>query len=143
MGETLPLVIPPSATERERPVPGAPGKMEKPKMRMLLYWGCSEKIGAGQPRVLDTAKMSMEEFGKSMAGHTASPQYPPSPRSGWVYAEWPNKDDSTQVPKDSSLKGVHFVHGNYLPDIRFTIDEEHDFMAPVEFTSVKAALRTA
>jgi hypothetical protein len=137
MGDTLPLLIPSAVSGRERPVPVTPDKMEKPKLRMLIYWGCSEKIGAGQPRVLDTAKMNMAEFAKAMAGHTASPQYPPSPRPGWVYAEWPNRDNSTQVPKDSSLAGEHFVHGNYLPDIRFTMDEKHDFMAPVEFTSVK------
>ena len=140
MGDTLPLDIPLFASEKERPVPGTPGKMEKPKMRMLIYWGCSEKVRAGQPRVLDTDKMSTTEFARAMAGHSASPQNPPGPRSGWVYAEWPNKKDGKKVPKDSSLKGEHFVHGNYSPDIRFSIDEKHDFMAPVELTSAKGGL---
>jgi len=135
MGETLPLLIP----ERERSEPSEPGvagKMEKPKMRMLIYWGCGDTIRKGQPRVLDTEKMSLMDFGKAMAGRSVTRQAPPSPRSGWIYADWPNRDDSTSVPKDSSLVGGHFVHGSYLPDIRFTIGEGHDFMAPVEFTSV-------
>ncbi|NMC73784.1 MAG: hypothetical protein GYA56_05405, partial [Geobacteraceae bacterium] len=67
MGDTLPLVIP----ERERHEPGEPGqpaKMEKPKMRMLIYWGCGETIRAGQPKVLDTDRMSLADFGKAMGG---------------------------------------------------------------------------
>jgi hypothetical protein len=35
--------------------------------------------------------------------------------------------------------GNHFVHGNYVPDIKFAIDSGHDFMAPVEFTSKKGS----
>lgn len=136
MGDTLPLVIP----ERERNEagePGQPGKMEKPKMRMLIYWGCGETIRKGQPKVLDTDKMSLADFGKAMGGRSIARQSPPSPRTGRVYADWPNGQDGTAVPKNSSLVGGHFVHGNYLPDMRFSIDAGHDFMAPVEFTSVK------
>jgi hypothetical protein len=136
MGDTLPLVIP--ERERHEPgEPGQPGKMEKPKMRMLIYWGCGETIRKGQPRVLDTDKMSLADFGRAMGGRSIARQSPPSPQTGRVYADWPNEKDSTSVPKNSSLAGGHFVHGNYLPDIRFTIDPRHDFMAPVEFTSVQ------
>ena len=77
MGKTLPLLIP----EREKPVRGGEEperKMEKPKVRMLLYWGCSEAVRPGQPKVLDTEKMSMPEFGKAMSGRTGSGQTPPS-----------------------------------------------------------------
>lgn len=139
MGKTLPLLIP----ERERPIRGEgpeEGKPEKPKARMLLYWGCSETVRPGQPRVLDTEKMSPADFGKAMAGRTGSVQAPPSPRAGWAYAEWPNRKDQREVPRASSLVGSHFVHGNFSPDIRFTVGERHDFMAPVEFTSVKGGL---
>lgn len=139
MGDSLPLVIP----ERQRTEPGEPGmpeRMEKPKARMLIYWGCGESVRKGQPRVLDTEKMSLAEFGKAMAGRVSvSRQSPPSPQSGRIYSDWPNREDGTQVPADSSLAGSHLVHGNYLPDIRFSIDSGHDFMAPVEFTSVKGS----
>jgi hypothetical protein len=135
MGDTLPLLTPPK---------GKPGTSEgsegyeKPKFRMLVYWGCSEKVRQGQPKVIDTDKMTIEEFGRAMAGRAPSPQYPPTPRSGWIYSEWPNIKKKIDVQKDSSLIGEHVIHGNYLPDtIRFKIDERHDFMAPVEFTSVK------
>ena len=139
MGKTLPLLIP----ERDKPVRSGEEpeqKAEKPKVRMLFYWGCSEAVRPGQPRVLDTEKMSMPQFGKAMSGRTGSGQTPPSQRSGWAYAEWPNRKDRQDVPKSSSLSGDHFIHGNYTPDIKFAVGERHDFMAPVEFTSVTGGL---
>jgi len=142
MGKTLPLLIPEKViadkheyAEREEPRE----KVEKPKARMLIYWGCSEEVRKGQPRVLDTEKMSMEEFGKSMgslSAHAPSPEYPPHERSGWIYADWPNRESHIEVPKDSSLQGDQYVRGNYIPDMKFAIDKMHDFMAPVEFTSI-------
>ncbi len=140
MGEALPLLIPQQEKKKEEHEKAPEERVEKPKARMLIYWGCSEAVGKGQPRVIDTEKMSPAEFGKSLTGHMASPQYPPSPRAGLIYAEWPNKKSSIEIPKDSSLQGSQFVHGNYLPDIKFSIDQMHDFMAPVEFTSVKGEL---
>jgi hypothetical protein len=139
MGNTLPLLIPEKAKpvreeETEEPT------YEKPKFRMLMYWGCSETVRQGQPKVLDTEKMSMIDFGRAMSARTGSRQYPPSPRSGWTYADWPNRKHHKEIPKDSSLLGEHFVHGNYTPDIKFSVDEQHDFMAPVEFTSVKGGI---
>jgi hypothetical protein len=60
MGESLPLVtpviekseyVPPERSER-------PEQYEKPKARMLIYWGCGETIGKGQPKIIDTATMT-------------------------------------------------------------------------------------
>ncbi len=136
MGPTLPLV-PPEAGRTYESRPGErPDKMEKPKMRMVIYWGCSETVRPGQPYVIDTEKASPAEFGKMFQGRNISSQYL-SPRAGSAYADWPNKKDGKQVPADSSLTGNHYVHGNYLPDIRFAIDSNHDFMTPVEFTSTR------
>jgi len=146
MGKTLPLLIPEKVkaekheyVEREEPR----DKVEKPKARMLIYWGCSEEVRKGQPRVLDTEKMSMEEFGKSMgslSAHTPSQQYQPRERAGWIYADWPNKESHVEVPENGSLQGDQVVRGNYIPEIKFTIDEMHDFMAPVEFSSITGGL---
>ncbi len=142
MGKTLPLMIP----EKEKVERYEPGERheerehEKPRFRMLIYWGCSDEVRKGQPRVLDTEKMNPAEFGRAMSGIRATQQYPPSPRSGWIFADWPNKKSRIEVPKDSSLTGDHFVHGNYVPDIRFAVGPRHDFMAPVEFTSTSGTL---
>ncbi len=140
MGPTLPLVTPDQGrATRSEPAerPEKMEKVEKPKMRMLVYWGCSETVKPGQPFVLDTEKANPAEFARAFQGRTVSVQNAPSPRPGSAYADWPNKVDGKQVPRNSSLVGSHFVQGNYLPDIRFSIDDGHDFMAPVEFTLTK------
>lgn len=139
MGPALPLLTPEvSRTERQEPE-GRPGKIEKPKMRMIVYWGCSETVRPGQPYVIDTEKSSLSDFARVFQGRYVSSQNPPSPGGGRAYADWPNKKNSKRVPANSSLVGSHFVHGNYLPDIKFSIGSGHDFMAPVEFTSKKGS----
>lgn len=144
MGAALPLVTP--KTEKSEYVPserGTPEQYEKPKARMLIYWGCGETIGKGQPKVIDTAKMSAADYGKAFAGRAPTRQTPPAPRKGWTYGEWPNKDDRTDIPKESTLVGGHKISGNYVNDIRFTLDKQRDFMAPVEFSPIQAAANGA
>jgi hypothetical protein len=139
MGASLPLVTP--QVEKRESVPSErekPEKFEKPKVRMLIYWGCGETVGKGQPKVIDTAKMSPADFGKAFAGRSPARQVPPSAHKGWIYGEWPNSEERTDVPKDSSLVGSHLVKGNYLPDISFVLDKKRDFMEPVEFLPIQA-----
>lgn len=143
MGPMLPLLVP----ERDRPVrmergemEERHGEMEKPKGRMLIYWGCGDKVRAGQPRILDMAKASPTEFARVMSSRQPAHQTPPAPRAGWTYAEWPNRDSQLAVPRDSSLQGGQLIHANYAPDIRFNIGAQHDFMNPVEFTAVNGGL---
>lgn len=140
MGDALELVTPPEPEKQESSPQerGTPGTYEKPKARLLIYWGCGESVGKGQPRVIDTTKMSPADFGKVFAGRTPTHQASPRPHKGWVYADWPNSRDHKEVPRDGSLVGDHRVHGNYLPDIRFALDRLRDFMAPVEFAPVES-----
>ena len=139
MGASLPLVIPMS--EKSEYVPPErgerPEQLEKPKARMLIYWGCGEKIGKGQPKVIDTATMTPADFAKAFAGRAPTHQTPPSPHKGWTYSEWPNKEDRTEIPADSSLVGSHLVKSSYTPDISFALDKKRDFMAPIEFSPLQ------
>ena len=127
MGPALPLLLPHVERDVQR---GGPGdrQYEKPKARLLVYWGCGEEVRSGQPRVADTEKMSLEQFAQVLSGRTP-------PNRGAPYgpgrAIWPNERDSKPVPATSSLLGDHFVHGNYTPDIRFQIGRMQDFLQPV------------
>jgi hypothetical protein len=128
MGPALPLVLP--RVEREAGRRGEPGdaQYEKPKARLLVYWGCGEEVRNGQPRVADTEKMSMEQFAQTLSGRTPPNRGTPF---GPGRAVWPNERDNKPVPANSSLLGDHFVHGNYTPDVRFQIGRMQDFMQPV------------
>lgn len=144
MGAALPLRTPETARGTAR---GEPGEIqqqpEKPKGRMLIYWGCGEEVRAGQPRVLDVAKMSAQDYAMAFSGRAIPRQTPPSPRSGWTYGDWPNEDKPIRVPADSSLQGDHAVRGNYTPDIRFQLDARRDFMDPVVFSKVEGGTADA
>ncbi|ACD94679.1 hypothetical protein [Trichlorobacter lovleyi] len=139
MGDSLPLITPKQEKTEYQPEQRGerPEKYEKPKARMLIYWGCGENVAKGQPRVIDTAKMSAMDFGKALSGRSGTRQIPPSPHKGWTYGDWPNSEDRKDVPKDASLVGEHQLKGSYLPDnIRFSLDQKRDFMAPVSFSAI-------
>lgn len=134
MGAALPLVgrAPTRPGQVEDDDETAP---EKPKARMLVYWGCGETIRPGQPKIADTEKMSLAEFGQALAGRS-----PPERWSAQRNAQlvWPNEREKTPVPANARLGGEQLVRGNATPDIKFTIGDRQDFMAPMEITATGA-----
>ena len=52
MGKSVPLFW-----EEGKETPGNE-TFERPKGRLLLYWGCGAKAGPGQPVVIDFAKVA-------------------------------------------------------------------------------------
>lgn len=135
MGPSLPLVTPePVKPVKESHSP--PAAMGEIKGRMLIYWGCGDRVGANQPLVFDMAQMAAGKvpenirrmgammgrtYGQSKAGPTSAPGF----------GEWPNKRDRRPVPVQGSLIGAHQVRGNYSPTIDFTLGQGQDFMAPM------------
>ena len=102
---------------------------EKPKGRMLLYWGCGSEIRPGQPRVLDMATAGPGDFAKFFVGRSATQ------RGAHLAAGrpvWPNPDDSRMVPANASLQGQHAFSGKGIPDgFRFQIPAAQDLMPPL------------
>jgi hypothetical protein len=131
MGRALPLLPPPPAQPGSR-LPDEEGTPEKPKARLLVYWGCGDTIRPGQPKVADTEKMTPQQFAQALAGRS-----PPDRASAIRNAQlrWPNEREPRQVPANASLRGDQLVQGNATPDIRFAIGDKQDFMAPVEVTA--------
>lgn len=123
------------------PTPGTPGQAragepERPKGRLLIYWGCGERARAGQPVVIDFARVAQGQWPTGLSSVTVSAPSPPSSRSHRTFGDWPNAiqpNGSVSLPGTASLIGAHLVRGNYTPDIRFNATQ--DFMAPVTFTA--------
>ncbi len=133
-GAVLPLVTPQTA-----PATTLPANFERPRGRILLYWGCGERARAGQPVVIDFATLTS---GRAPAAFTAA-NIPtlnaPAPGRNTSYGEWPNARSEARIPINGSLVGEHVVRGNYTPELRFTVGGTHDFMAPVTLTANRAA----
>jgi len=128
MGPSLPLLgLPPAGPRGERYDEERPP--EKPKARMLVYWGCGDTIRPGQPVIADTEKMDLAQFGKALTGRS-----PPDRWSAIRNAQlvWPNESERQKVPANASLRGDQLVKGNVTPDIRFVVGEKQDFMQALE-----------
>jgi hypothetical protein len=136
-GQVLPLTTPQAAA---RPTgPAQPwGQMERPRGRMLIYWGCGEHARPGQPTVIDFASMAAGKMPPAFANMALKPMMPPSAATSTTYGEWPNERTQTRVPAGGSLVGEHVVRGNYSPEIRFALGAGQDFLAPVALTSNSA-----
>ncbi len=140
-GPSLPLVTPQprNTPEPSEGPPPIPKEYQKPRGRMLIFWGCGEHAKAGQPIVIDFAQMSagkvpagMEALGKGLGVRMMQG---PSVSRNATYGEWPNERTRTQVPSQASLVGDHVVQGNYAPQIKFALNTGQDFLGALNLTT--------
>lgn len=132
LGASLPLL----PVEAERAQAGTERDDEygeKPKGRLLFYWGCGENVRAGQPKILDFARLGEKDYGRFMAGRS-TPDRGAKNQPG--RSVWPNKTDSRRVPKDASLQGAHAVAGDAVPaSLKFQIGAVQDFLAAIDMSA--------
>lgn len=131
MGPFLPLASPKRAGTPER---GGDMSVDKPKGRMKIYWGCGDQVGAGQPVILDFAKLAAGQLPPNLRSRRIASRTGPGPGRNRTYGDWPNTEDSKAIPAGASMQGEHLIKGNYSPEIKFQVDERHDFMQPVSFS---------
>lgn len=78
MGASLPLETPQRARAEPRE-DGMPDNFEKPRGRMLIFWGCGENAGAGQPYIIDFAKLAQGQVPQGLFTRRVAVQRGPSP----------------------------------------------------------------
>lgn len=127
MGASLPLITPIREPVHHGPT-GLPPQFQQPKGRMLIYWGCGEHVGAGQPTVIDFSKVTAGQMPPGMAAMANMAHVVSGPYSAPGFGRWPNDKDSRPVPSAGSLLGAHRVEGNYSPPIGFSLAAGQDFM---------------
>jgi len=141
MGVSLPLV-PPVAKGSQRD--GPEDMEEKPKGRLLFYWGCGATVRPGQPKVLDFSQASMEEWGRFMQGRHPRDR---GARALPGHALWPNERDRRSVPPEARLAGGHAVGGSGVPaGLQFELREPYEFMPQIRMSAAgdpRAAIAVA
>jgi hypothetical protein len=140
MGASLALKTPkPAKAEKSQATPDrAPEDFERPKGKILLFWGCGETARPGQPVVIDFAKLAAGQLPPNLfAGERVRIARPPAAYTWPTWGGWPNDDKPSQkgIPADASLLGPHKVTGNYTPDIDFTMAQ--DWLASLAMTQSK------
>ena len=102
---------------------------ERPKGRMLLYWGCGDKIRAGQPRVVDFATATPAELGRFFQSRRATQR---GTHAAVGRPVWPSTVDARMVPAQASLAGEHAFSGQGVPEgFRFRLGAAQDLMPPI------------
>lgn len=133
LGKSVPLYTP-SAPGQAKEDKQYPADFQKPKGRLLIFWGCGAKAPKGQPIVIDFAKVAAGQVppGLFTSGVAIPADWAISLRNSKTYGEWPNsldgKDRKTVSPA-SSLIGEHRIAGNYSPEIKFSLAQ--DFMPAI------------
>jgi hypothetical protein len=116
----------PAPTSDEEP---APLDYEPPKGKFILYWGCSQTVRPGQPKVLDLQTATMAEFGKFFESRRATQRGAHLAPGRPV---WPNKVDSRALPAGASLVGQHAFTGQGVPEsFRFDVAAAQDVMPEI------------
>ena len=96
-----------------KPVPESddevvPQEHERPRGRILLYWGCGASVRSGQPLTLDAASASAADFARFFQSRRATQRGTHSAAGRPV---WPSKSDTRMVPAAASLAGEHTFTG--------------------------------
>lgn len=137
LGTALPL-------QSSAPSRGAQGPepLERPKGRLLIFRGCGETAGAGQPEVLDLAKLVPDARQlaalQGAMGQGAGRGVAPEPAATAITGTWPNGDSQGTLAATASLVGDHSVVSNYAPELRFRVETSHDFLAPLQLSASPA-----
>ena len=134
-GAALPLVA-----QQENPSlptvmqPRADGTVQRPKGKMLIYWGCGEHAAA-PPITIDFATLAPGRM-PNIPTITVNTGTPPSKDKHPVISTWPNSlGQPITIAASDSLVGDHTVRGDTTPEIRFSLDQAHDFLAPLHVNS--------
>lgn len=119
MGKSVPLYW-----EEGTEQPGM-DTFERPRGRLLLYWGCGAKAGPGQPVVIDFAKVAAGQIPPNLFSSAVPVIREVSKANSRSYIDWPNKKGGRQPGSGSSLLGAHRVASNIGPDINFTLAQDY------------------
>ena len=131
----------PKETRGAAPEPGDERTVEpdyeRPKGKMLLYWGCGDTVRAGQPVVVDFATATPADLARFFQSRRATQRGTHSAAGRPV---WPSLADARMVPAQASLVGEHGFSGQGVPEgFRFQLPAAQDLMPAIALKQKDAA----
>lgn len=130
MGKSVPLIgdSPEKPSKPERREDAMP--MEKPKGRLLMFWGCHVNAPKGQPFIIDFAKLPTAQMPANMPAQMRGYQAAMANTRDTNAAWWPNGQSGKQPRSGASLRGEHRIASVFTPEIKFAV--ANDFMASLQ-----------
>lgn len=102
---------------------------ERPKAKMLLYWGCGDSIRPGQPRVVDFGTATPADLARFFQSRRATQR---GTHAAVGRPVWPSAVDERMVPPQASLVGEHAFSGQGVPEgFRFQLPAAQDLMPAI------------
>lgn len=107
-----------------------------PEFTIKIYWGSSETVKEGQPRVIkwtgltDDQKEAMKQQARE-ARAGGSYFY----KAGWTTGYWPTKGQAGSIDANASLVGKYVLTTSYTGNVEIEAPPEVDFLAGIELSS--------
>ncbi len=146
---------------RPKPAEGSGGGQSGPgssshgntNVTIKVYWGSSDTVKAGQPKVFDFSTMTMEqkmEMGKHMRppsmGMGMRPGMGGGPggagaggdyfyKDGWTTGYWPTPEEPGDIGDNAALPGTYNLNTSFAGNVTIDAPSNVDFLAPIEMTS--------
>lgn len=131
LGKSVPLIAP------QRAEGSYTTEFERPKGRLLLYWGCGAKAGPGQPVIIDFAKIAAGQVPPGLFSSAVPIIREVSQANSKSYVDWPNSKGGKQPQAGSSLIGAHRINSNVGSDINFNLAQ--DYMPGLQASTAQQA----
>lgn len=145
MGKSVPLLGDVPSTGTSQPTErnyDKNGPMEKPKGRILIFWGCNEKAPKGQPFIIDFSKMPTAKMPPMAMPPGAMGKYVAATKARDENAAWwPNEKGGKQPKSGSSIIGEHRVTSNFTPEIKFSLSNNYMDALNVNASDAGAAIQ--
>ena len=102
---------------------------EPPKGKLVMYWGCSETVRPGQPKVVNLETATIAELGKFFESRHATQRGAHATAGRPI---WPSKTDKRTFPAGASIAGQHAYSGEGVPEsFKFAIPAAQDIMPEI------------
>lgn len=138
-GPKLDLALYRPKTEKGDTEASGPGEYDPdkiPDFTIKIYWGSSETVKPGQPKVIKWGgltpdqKTAMRKQAKE-AQAKSSYFYKPD----WTTGYWPTEKQPGKIAKEASLVGGYTLTTNYTGSVSIDAPSNVDFLAPIDLTS--------
>lgn len=107
-----------------------------PDFTIKIYWGSSETVKEGQPKVIKWTGISADQqaaMRESAREAQASSSYFYKP--GWTTGYWPTKKQPGNIGDDASLVGKYSLTTNYTGNVDIEAPSNVTFLDPFDITS--------
>lgn len=108
------------------------------KFTIKIYWGSSETVKEGQPKVITWAGLTPEQQAamkdrarESQAAAGGSYYY----KEGWTTGYWPTKSQPGQIGMDASLVGKYALTTSYTGNVEIEAPNNVNFLDPIVMSS--------